>query len=101
MENLSKWQTQIYSDIYYEVVNSQLDVVSKQNAIHLTKGFTSQEHISSLGMWWLSGRFGALRPQGCRFEHHSSRHVRPFTHNCLYNMTWRLAWLPCGSIRLL
>ena len=25
--------------------------------------------------WWLSGRFGALRPEGCWFEFHSSRHI--------------------------
>src|SRR6218665_959441 len=27
-------------------------------------------------VWWLSGKFGALRPDGRRFESHSSRYVR-------------------------
>ena len=27
------------------------------------------------GAWWLSGRFGALGPEGRRFESHSSRHA--------------------------
>ena len=27
------------------------------------------------GVWWLSGKFGALRLQGHRFESHSIRHV--------------------------
>ena len=37
--------------------------------------------------WWLSGRFGALRSEGRRFESRSSRHVgtlgRSFTRSCL------------------
>ena len=37
--------------------------------------------------WWLSGKFGALRPEGCRFESNSSHHVgtlgKSFTHGCL------------------
>ena len=41
------------------------------------------------GAWWLSGRFGALSPEGRRFETHSSRQVRvrtldkSFTYSCL------------------
>ena len=39
------------------------------------------------GEWWLSGSLGALRPEGHRFESHSSRHVetlgKSFTCNCL------------------
>jgi len=39
------------------------------------------------GAWWLSCRFGALRPEGHRFESHSSRHIgtlgKSFTHSCL------------------
>ena len=31
--------------------------------------------IQPCGAWWLSGRFGALRPKGRRFESHSSRRV--------------------------
>jgi len=27
------------------------------------------------GAWWLNCRFGTLRPEGSRFEFHSSRHV--------------------------
>jgi len=27
------------------------------------------------GAWWLSGRFGALHPEGRRFQSHSSHHV--------------------------
>ena len=27
------------------------------------------------GAWWLSGKFGALHPEGRRFESHSSHHV--------------------------
>src|SRR6218665_1778211 len=27
------------------------------------------------GVWWLSGKFGALRPEGREFESHSSHHV--------------------------
>src|SRR6218665_414305 len=27
------------------------------------------------GAWWLSGRFGALRPEGGKFEFHSSHHI--------------------------
>ena len=37
--------------------------------------------------WWLSGKFGALRPEGRRLESRSSRHVETlgkwFTHSCL------------------
>ena len=36
-------------------------------------------------IWWLSGKFGALRPVGCRFESHSSRYIgtlgKSFTHS--------------------
>jgi len=39
------------------------------------------------GTWYLSGKFGALRPQGRSFESHSSLHVgtlgKSFTHSCL------------------
>ena len=34
---------------------------------------TSAKHL--IGAWWLSGKFGALRPVGCMFESHSSRCV--------------------------
>ena len=37
--------------------------------------------------WWLSDRFSALRPEGRRFESHSSRDVetlgKSFTQSCL------------------
>ena len=37
--------------------------------------------------WWLSGRFGALCPEGRRFESHCSRHIgtlgKSFTRSCL------------------
>ena len=37
--------------------------------------------------WWLSGEFWAVRPEGRRFESHSSRHVgtlgKSFTLSCL------------------
>ena len=32
-------------------------------------------HSRNGGVWWLRGKFGALRPEGRRFESHSSRHV--------------------------
>src|SRR6218665_908790 len=36
--------------------------------------------------WWLCGKFGALSPEGRRFESHSSHHVgnvgKFFPHNC-------------------
>jgi|SRR6218665_1025560 len=39
------------------------------------------------GAWWLSGRFGALCPEGRKFEYPSSRHVgtlgKIFTRSCL------------------
>src|SRR6218665_1681069 len=39
------------------------------------------------GHWWLSGRFGDLSPEGCRFEYHSSHHVgtlgKYLTRSCL------------------
>ena|SRR6218665_2543951 len=39
------------------------------------------------GTWWLSGGFGALRPEGSRFEFHSSRNVgilgKSLTRSCL------------------
>src|SRR6218665_2834870 len=42
-------------------------------------------HLGEL--WWLSGKFGALRLEGRRFESHSSHHVRAlgksFTCGCL------------------
>src|SRR6218665_1661125 len=31
---------------------------------------------STCGAWWLSGKFGALPPEGCRFKSHSSCHIR-------------------------
>ena len=31
------------------------------------------------GALWLSGRFGALRPKGRKFESHSSRYVEPLS----------------------
>jgi len=41
----------------------------------------------SYGAWWLSGKFGALRPEGCRAEFHNSHHVgtlgKIFTCSCL------------------
>ena len=48
--------------------------------------------------WWLSGKFGVLRPQGHRFVPHCSRHVgnlgKSFTRSCLYIVMWRPAlWL--------
>ena len=49
------------------------------------------------GAWWISGRFGALHPQGHRFESYSSHHVgtlgKSFTQSCLYNEMWCPAWL--------
>ena len=47
------------------------------------------QHVPySCGAWWLSGKSGALHPEGRRFKTHSSRHVRTlgksFTHSCLY-----------------
>src|SRR6218665_1616411 len=37
--------------------------------------------------WWLGGKFGVFRPEGFRFESHSSRHEgtlgKSFTHSCL------------------
>src|SRR6218665_3394898 len=42
---------------------------------------------NSGGAWWLSGKVGALRPGGRRFESHSIRHLgtlgKPFTHSFL------------------
>ena len=39
------------------------------------------------GAWWLSGRFGALRPEGRKFETNSSRNVgtlgKYFNRSCL------------------
>ena len=44
-------------------------------------------HLEGTGAWWLSGKVSALRPEGCRLESHSSRHlgilVKSFTHSCL------------------
>ena len=43
--------------------------------------------LKDYGESWLSGKFGALRLEGGRFESHSSRHVgtlgKFFTRNCL------------------
>ena len=43
--------------------------------------------LFNLSAWWLSGKFGALRPEGRNFESHSSRHVgtlgKSFTRSCL------------------
>src|SRR6218665_2178105 len=52
--------------------------------------------------WWFSGKFVALRPQGCRFEPHSSRHVgtlgKSFTRSCC--ITWCVALLHgCLSVK--
>src|SRR6218665_2686332 len=70
---------------------------------HTTKQHTQHTHIScALGLetLWPSGKFGALHPQGRRFEHHSSRLVgtlgKSFTRNCPYNVMWRPSWLSCG-----
>src|SRR6218665_3729543 len=37
--------------------------------------------IDDCGAWWLSGKFSALRPEGRRFETHSSRHVERWAPN--------------------
>src|SRR6218665_1177671 len=34
--------------------------------------------VTYLGVWWLSGRFGGLHPEGRRFKSHSSRHMGTF-----------------------
>ena len=48
-------------------------------------------------VWWLSGKFGALRTQGCRFEPHPSHHVgtlgESFSRSWLYNVMWHPEWL--------
>ena len=51
--------------------------------------FDGEEDTS--GEWYLSGKFGALCPEGHRFESHSGRHVgtlgKSFTHSCLLTPT--------------
>ena len=39
-------------------------------------------HTYSLGGWH-SAKFGALRPEGRRFDSHSRRNVWTFAHSCL------------------
>jgi len=50
------------------------------------RGYGSNKLVSE-GTWLLSGAFGALRPEGCRFESRSSRHLgtlgKPFTRSFL------------------
>ena len=44
-------------------------------------------YVGVCGAWWLSGKFGALRPEGRRFKSHCGRQVgtssHSFTHSCL------------------
>ena len=51
-------------------------------------------------MWWLSGRVGALCPQGRKFESRSSRHVgtlgESFTRSCL----WRFACVYSDTVSM-
>ena len=46
-----------------------------------------EEEEEKDGAWWLSGKFGGLRPEDLKFESHSSCHVgtlgKSFTHSCL------------------
>jgi len=55
----------------------------------LGQGFMSQlKKCSTLGTWWLIGKFGALPSQGRNFEPQSGSHLgtlgKSFTRNCLY-----------------
>src|SRR6218665_597425 len=54
--------------------------------------------LSVIGVWWLNGRFGALHPEGRRFESHSICHVvildKSFIRSfCLYNAMSCPVWL--------
>ena len=61
------------------------------NVIHLNNAiqFRLLNYRQEAFTWgvWLSGRLGALRPEGCRFESHSRHHewtsAKSFTHSCL------------------
>ena len=46
-----------------------MDVVLKDNLQRKVNVFIKR------GTWWLSGKFGALRPEGRRFKSHSTRHA--------------------------
>ena len=70
-----------------------LTTITIQMMISLCMHVCAHSHICILithagcGAWWLSGRFGALRPDGRRFESHSSHHVgtlgKSFTYSCM------------------
>ena len=50
--------------------------------------------LHNCGLWWLCGRFGAMRPEGRGFESHSSRHIgtsgKSFTRSCLWRFRMEL-----------
>ena len=54
----------------------RLKVQDKTTKYLLILLFLKFVYLLQDGSWWLSGRFGALRPEGRRFESHSNHHVR-------------------------
>jgi len=54
--------------------------------LHFQERFSPKSYKDRTKVWRLSAKFGALRPEGHRFESRSSRHVRTlgksFTHSC-------------------
>jgi len=56
--------------------NFRLDLSSKRRTQQYQNNWysTYAPTITTSGVWWLSGKC-ALRPEGCRFESHSSCHV--------------------------
>src|SRR6218665_1925622 len=60
---------------------------SLSNSLGNSLSNSVSQSLTHAGARWLSGKFGALRPESRRFESHSSRHLRTlgksFTRKCL------------------
>ena len=70
---------------------------------YMLLAYGSQKAGDSLTMaWWLNGRFGVLRPQGRRFESHSSRHIETLASPSLVVVciTWSGALYRCLVVKV-